>query len=66
LGSVWDTIQGRDEPISTSAVDKAAHCIHEQKAIGLISSMVINTLKVELDELPETKWEVTTGTGDTT
>jgi hypothetical protein len=28
--------------------------------------MVINTLKVELDELPETKWEVTTGTGDTT
>ena len=64
LGSVWEAINGTDEAISESAQHKADFRSRAGKAIGLITSTVSDTLRLELAELPLITYKVEVGTGD--
>ena len=63
FGDCWDAIIGEDEAISDSKEHERDLKKRERKARGLITSTVIDTLQLELDELKGDQRTTTSGTG---
>ena len=63
LGDTWEAINGEDVAVSESAEHQRDLRKRENKARGLIRGNVIDSLKIELDELRGNEVTETTGSG---